>query len=31
MVSLKYAKEYRLDTFTDERGKVKDCTVYIGP
>ncbi len=30
MVSLKYAKEYRLDTFTDERGKVKDCTVYIG-
>lgn len=31
MVSVKYAKEYRLDTFTDERGKVKDCTVYIGP
>ena len=31
MVSLKYAKEYRLDTITDERGKMKDCTVYIGP
>ncbi len=31
MLSLKYAKEYRLDTFTDESGKVKDCTVYIGP
>lgn len=31
MLSLKYAREYRLDTFTDESGKVKDCTVYIGP
>lgn len=31
MFSLKYAREYRLDTFTDERGKVKDCTVYVGP
>lgn len=31
MLSLKYAKEYRLDTFTDESGKVKDCTVYVGP
>ncbi len=31
MLSLKYAKEYRLDTFMDKSGKVKDCTVYIGP
>lgn len=31
MVSLKYAKDFRLDTYTDEKGKVKDCTVYVGP
>ena len=31
MLSTKYTKEYRLDTFTDKNGKVKDCTVYIGP
>lgn len=31
MVSLKYVKDYRLDTKTDASGKVKDHMVYIGP
>lgn len=31
VLSFKYLKDYRWDTITDEKGKVKNHTVYIGP